>query len=102
VLLAYVAAFATSFGLFFVPALILTVASSASLFFGPNRSAPVVSADGAGDPISRVDENGMRMSRSALKRARQKAAGQVPPVKSETPLASSRRRRGKRRRPRKS
>lgn len=102
VLLAYAAAFATSFGLFFVPALILTIASSASLFFGPNRKAPVISVDGDGVPINKLDENGVRISRSALRRARQKAAGQVPPVKSETPLASSRRRKGKRRRPRKS
>ena len=93
VLLAFSVAFLSSLGLFYVPALMLTTASSVSLFFGRSRQSEPGTNASAG-----ASQDGSRLSRSARKRARQDAADQTPAVSGESPLASSKRRRGKKRR----
>ncbi len=99
ILLAYVVVSVGLFGLFYVPALIFSVASTVSLFFG-RRAVP----DDAGPPVGRLQSGGdgeIRMSRSARRRAREEEriaadGGETPADPS--PLESSRRRRGRRRR----
>ncbi len=95
ILLAFIGISLPSFGLFYIPSLIFSMASTASLFFG-RRKRP--QQDVKGRP---VDEDGIRLSRSALRRKREEerlATEGEAREPSESPLASSRRRRGRRRR----
>lgn len=93
VMLAFAVAFLSSLGLFYVPALILATASSASLFFGRRKRAGTAPDTGPGSGNDRV-----RSSKSDRRRVRQEAANEAQKISGETPLASSRRRRGKKRR----
>lgn len=96
VLLAFVFIAFVDFGLFYMPALILSVASSVSLFFGSSRKAAATS-----EADSSVGPDGVRLSRSARRRLRQQEQhGGNDGQQGETPLSSSRRRRGRRRRKR--
>ncbi len=98
VLLAFVAISIWSLGIFYIPALILSTASSVSLYFGKNRKGVPV-------PANRLDrdtdgDGSMRLSRSAQKRLRQReqVSGSNAGSDGESPLQSSRRRRGRSRR----
>lgn len=96
VLLAFVVAFLTSIGLPYLPALIFSIASSVSLFFGRDRN-PYVVMGGSGGKFS----EGTRLSRNARRRANREATAEnSKSIEStgETPLESSRRRRGRNRR----
>lgn len=92
VLLAFTVAFLPWLGVFYMPAVILSVASSVSLYFGRGRRP---AQDTTARPAGARGEDGVRLSRSAKKRARQEAAGRSGEAMGETPLASSRRRRGR-------
>ena len=93
VMLAFTIIFPPPFGLFYVPALILSASSSASLIVGRRGQARM----DANMPADSSEDDG-RLTRSARKRARLEASGETQKVSGETPLASSRRRRGKKRR----
>lgn len=87
----------SSFGLFYVPSFIFSTASTISLFFGRGGKAP--REDAGGRPL---DEDGIRLSRSALRRQREeeRLATGGDGIQDASPLASSRRRRGRNRRKR--
>ena len=99
VLLAFVFISLPTFQLSYLPTLIMSVASSASLYFGRNRK-PVVPEGAQQD----VGKDGVRLSRSARRRAREQERlakeGNTELPKGETPLSTSRKRRGRNRRKR--
>ncbi len=97
ILFAFVFISLPSFGLFYVPALVFSIASTVSLYFGRKPKLPAT--DAKGRP---VDEDGIRLSRSALRRQREQErieseGGEASPPET-SPLKSSRRRRGRKRR----
>lgn len=103
ILFAFVGISLGSFGLFYGPSLIFSIASSSALFFGRKPRAAIQETK-----KGRLDADGIRISRGALRRQREQerleaegsqAAGSDH-VQGETPLASSRRRRGRNRRKR--
>ena len=95
VLMAFVFVSFPTFQLAYFPSLIMSVASSVSLYFG--RSRKVVAVEAGSD----VGPDGVRLSRGARRRLRQQerlAENGEGQRQAETPLSSSRRRRGRRRR----
>ncbi len=98
VLVGFAAVSLPTFGLFYGPSLIFSMASSVSLFFGRDRKPGWT----AGTAKRNAGSDGTRSGRNARKRFKKQeepvANGAVKSKKGESPLVSSRRRRGRNRR----
>ncbi len=106
ILFVFVGISLSTFGLFYGPALIFSIASTSALFFGRKGRGRKTVADQKANV--RVDEDGIRLSRGGLRRLREQQrlsaeaeeSGETGVEQGESPLTSSRRRRGRNRRKR--